>query len=273
MGTPLNRSWSTLLVRQEAGVWHVTLNRPECRNAMSLQMVADLRAVLAEVESRADARVIVLRGAGGHFCSGGDIKDMAGMRARLAEGKGDPTAEVNAAFGELCVAYAGTGRAVIAVVEGTVMGGGFGLACVADVVLADPTASFRLPEVSLGVVPAQIAPFLVERLGYSHARRLAVTAACIDASTALSLGLVNEILAPEELAAGLQRAVTAVLGNAPGAVAATKKLMARARLERPADMVQEAAQVFARALYGAEGTEGTAAFMQKRKPAWVPVGR
>ena len=275
MDTPLNRSWPTLLVRQESGVWHVTLNRPECRNAMSLQMVADLRAVLAEVESRADARVIVLRGAGGHFCSGGDIKDMAGARARraeLAEGKGDPTAEVNAAFGELCVAYASTGRAVIAVVEGTVMGGGFGLACAADVVLADPTASFRLPEVSLGVVPAQIAPFLVERLGYAHARRLAVTAAHIDASTALSLGLVNEVLAPEALTAALQRTVNAVLCNAPGAVAATKKLMARARFERPADMVHEAAQVFARALYSAEGTEGTAAFVQKRKPAWAPVG-
>ena len=276
--TPLNGRWPTLLVRQESGVWHVTLNRPECRNAMSLQMVADLRAVLAEVESRADARVIVLRGAGGHFCSGGDIKDMAATRARRAEsaelddGKGDPTVEVNAAFGELCVAYAGTGRAVIAVVEGTVMGGGFGLACVADVVLADPTASFRLPEVSLGVVPAQIAPFLVERLGYSHARRLAVTAARIDASTALSLGLVNEVLAPEALAAGLQRTVAAVLGNAPGAVAATKQLMARARFERPADMVHEAAQVFARALHSAEGMEGTAAFVQKRKPAWAPVG-
>ena len=143
-------------------------------------MVLALREALAAAEADDTVRVVVLRGAGGHFCAGADIKDMATARMRLAA---DPNAiaAVNASFGELCADYARTGLAVVAVLEGTVMGGGFGLACVADVTIAGESAVFRLPETSLGVVPAQIAPYLVERLGTSQARRLAVTGGRIDA--------------------------------------------------------------------------------------------
>ena len=263
----------TLLVERDApwpGVWHVTLNRPESRNAMSLQMVRELRAVLAEAQAAADARVLVLRGAGGHFCSGGDIRDMAAARAREAEAPG-ALAAVSAAFGELCVAFASTGLAVVAVVEGTVMGGGFGLACVADVVLATPSATFRLPETALGLVPAQIAPFLVERLGYAEAKRLAVTGARLDARSALALRLVHGLHDATELDDALSRILSDILQCAPGALAATKALLARARLEAPAALVNHAAGVFAHAALGPEGSEGTAAFVQKRKPSWVPA--
>jgi isohexenylglutaconyl-CoA hydratase len=263
----------TVLVERDApqaGVWMVTLNRPESRNAMSLQMVRELRTVLGEAQADADARVLVLRGAGGHFCAGGDIRDMAAARARIAEAP-DALAEVNAAFGDLCVAFASTGLAVVAVVEGTVMGGGFGLACVADVVLAAPSASFRLPETSLGVVPAQIAPFLVERLGYAEAKRLAVTGARLDGRAALALRLVHELHEPGELDGALARVLHDILQCAPGALAATKALILRTRFERPADLVPHAAAVFARAALGPEGAEGTTAFVQKRKPSWAPA--
>ena len=263
----------TLLVERDApwpGVWHVTLNRPESRNAMSLQMVRDLRAVLAQAQAAADARVLVLRGAGGHFCSGGDIRDMAAARARETEAPG-ALAAVSAAFGELCVAFASTGLAVVAVVEGTVMGGGFGLACVADVVLATPSATFRLPETALGLVPAQIAPFLVERLGYAEAKRLAVTGARLDARSALALRLVHGLHDAAELDDAISRILSDILQCAPGALAATKALLARARLEAPAALVNHAAAVFARTALGPEGSEGTAAFVQKRKPSWVPA--
>ena len=137
-------SFTTLLARHDGPVLRLTLNRPEVRNAMSLAMVLELRQALEGAERDGSTRVVVLRGAGGHFCSGGDIKDMATARARLAD---DPAALVhtNAAFGELCVAYAQSPLAVVAVVEGTVMGGGFGLACVADVTLAAESVVFRLP--------------------------------------------------------------------------------------------------------------------------------
>jgi isohexenylglutaconyl-CoA hydratase len=258
----------TLLVRHESPVLHLTLNRPELRNAMSLAMVLELREVLATAETDGRTRVIVLRGAGGHFCAGADLKDMAGARARIAD---DPDAvlKVNAAFGELCVAFANTGLALVAVLEGTVMGGGLGLACVADVALAGTSAVFRLPETSLGVVPAQIAPFLVERLGYSEARRLAVTGGRLDASAALDLRLVHAVHASGALDNALAAVVHEILQCAPGAVAATKALMAKARFHAPAALVHEAAEVFAKAALGPEGLEGTTAFLHKRRPSWA----
>ena len=183
---------TTLALRRDGAVLHVTLNRPEVRNAMSLAMVRELIEVVKAAEQDGETRVVVLRGAGGHFCAGADLKDMAGARARLTE---DPDAvmKVNAAFGELCIAYAGASLAVIAVLEGTVMGGGFGLACVTDVAIAAENTVFRLPETSLGVLPAQIAPFLVERLGYAEAKRLAVTGSRIGAAEALQIRLVHEV--------------------------------------------------------------------------------
>ena len=264
--------FKTLSLRRDGhagGVLHVTLNRPEVRNAMSLAMVRELRTVLGQAEMRCDTRVIVLRGAGGHFSAGADLSDMAAARMKLAE---NPNAlvETNAAFGELCVAFAQTGMATVAVVEGVCMGGGFGLACVADVTLASETASFRLPETGLGVVPAQIGPFLVERLGYAEAKRLAVTGARLNAAEALALRLVHGVHAGAALDAALAQVLSDILQCAPGAVAATKALIAKARFQSPASLVQEAAQVFSAAALGPEGVEGTTAFLQKRKAKWCP---
>lgn len=262
---------------QTGATLQITLNRPESRNAMSLQMVAELRQVLKDAEATAGqagaVRVVVLRGAGGHFCAGADLKDMAGARMRAlqrAEGEPDPIAQVNAEFGELCVAYARTPLAVVAVLEGTVMGGGFGLACVADVAIASETVNFRLPETSLGVVPAQIAPFLVERLGYSQAKRLAVTGGRLDAAAALHMGLVHAVAGTATLQTVLDRTLADILACAPGALAATKALMAQARLSEAQALVQQAAAIFSRAAQSPEGLEGMSAFIQKRKPQWAP---
>ncbi|WP_413879177.1 enoyl-CoA hydratase/isomerase family protein [Candidatus Aalborgicola defluviihabitans] len=267
-----------LRVEPTRATLHIWLNRPASRNAMSLQMVAELRQVLEQAEAtkgQSDAvRIIVLRGDGGHFCAGADLKDMAAARMRAMQGAAqddgtDPIAKVNAAFGELCVAYARTPLAVVAVLEGTVMGGGFGLACVADVAIASETAKFRLPETSLGVVPAQIAPFLVERLGYSQAKRLAVTGGRLDAAAALRLGLVHSVVATADLQRELDTVLADILACAPGALGATKALMAQARLRAPQDLVHEAAAVFSQAAQGPEGLEGMTAFIQKRKPQWA----
>ncbi len=270
--------FEALHVEQTGAVLHITLNRPALRNAMSRQMVAELRQVLQAAQDRAgqpDAvRVLVLRGAGGHFCAGADLKDMAAARMSATQRDGDqtldPLAQVNAEFGELCLAYAQTPLALVAVLEGSVMGGGLGLACVADVVLACDTTVCRLPETALGLVPAQIAPFLVERLGYSHARRLAVTGGSFGAEQALAIGLVHAVYAPQALEQALASLLAQILACAPGALADTKALMARARLSAPSDLIAPAAQIFSRAAHSAEALEGTAAFLQKRKPNWAP---
>lgn len=270
MAAPNLPAFETLATRCAGGVLHVTLNRPGSRNAMSLQMVQELQQVLAAAQASDEVRVLVLRGAGGHFCSGGDLKDMAAARMQASAPGRDPLAEVNAQFGELCVAYAATPLVLVAVLEGTVMGGGFGLACVADVALAVDNAAFRLPETSLGVVPAQIAPFLVERLGYSQAKRLAVTGGRLDGAAALAIGLVHSVHAADAVDAALERVLAEILACAPGALAATKALIAKARFTPAPELVQEAAAVFSRAAQGPEGIEGMTAFLQKRKPSWAP---
>ncbi|MDZ7937436.1 MAG: enoyl-CoA hydratase/isomerase family protein [Rhodoferax sp.] len=246
--------WQHIQVTQVGAVLHITLNRPEARNAMSLQMVSELQLArqapagrgflqrpAAQPRARRDAvRVVVLRGAGGHFCAGADLKDMAAARMRamhraLARAEGAerrrrmPIAQVNAPFGHLCAAYANTPLAVVAVLEGTVMGGGFGLACVADVAIASGSATFRLPETSLGVVPAQIAPFLVERLGYSQAKRLAVTGGRLDAAAAMALGLVHDG-STADAAGGPGRGAGRHPGLRPRRHGRDQSLMATARL-------------------------------------------
>jgi len=263
-------AFQTIAARVDGAVLHLTLNRPESRNAMSLAMVAELRRALTAAEASGAIRVVVLRGAGGHFCAGGDIKDMAAARMKAQTPGEDAVARVSAKFGALCVAYSRTPLATVAVLEGTVMGGGFGLACVADVALAGDSVAFRLPETTLGVVPAQIAPYLVERIGYSQAKRLAVSAARLDAAAALAIGLVHEVHSGDALDTALATVIASILQCAPGAVAQTKRLVAMARLTPAAELVEEAAAVFSRAVQGPEGIEGTTAFLQRRKPNWAP---
>jgi isohexenylglutaconyl-CoA hydratase len=272
-------TFETVLLEQQGAVLYLILNRPAARNAMSLAMLSDLQQALQWAESTAGqpeaVRVVVVRGAGGHFCAGADLKDMAHARMQTMQNAAvddnglNPIGRVNAAFGQMCAAFAQTPLALVMVLEGTVMGGGFGLACVADVALADASAVFKLPETSLGIVPAQIAPFLVERLGYSQAKRLAVTGGRLDAHAALQVGLVHAVAEGEALQAELSNVLTDILGCAPQALAATKALMDKARFARPKDMVLQAAQVFAQAAQSAEGLEGMTAFMQKRKPQWA----
>jgi isohexenylglutaconyl-CoA hydratase len=251
----------------DGGVLHVELHRPEVRNAMSLAMVSELEATLAAAQAEPGVRAIVLRGAGGHFCAGGDVKDMAGARGDGPAG----IAAVNRAFGRMITAFDAARVAVIALLEGTVMGGGFGLSCVADVAIATADASFRLPEVSLGVPPAQIAPFLVQRLGLSQARRLAVSGGRLDGRAALAIGLVHEVVTDAgELIAARDRVLADVLRGAPGAIATTKALLADVGRVPHEALLDRGAAEFGAAAFGPEGSEGMLAFVQKRPAAWMP---
>jgi len=263
----------TLLLRFDRGILHVTLNRPEARNAMSLVMVRELGDLFASIEARRDVRAVVLRGAGGHFCAGGDVKDMAAARGADPgpDGK-DPIAAINAQFGELVDRVNRAPQVVIAVLEGSVFGGGFGLACVADVALAANSASLGLPETGLGLPPAQIAPFLVQRLGVSQARRLAVTGARFDGAEAARIGVVHESHPDAaSLDAALARVIEEVTRCAPDAIAATKRILHISHTQSlpPAALIDEAARLFAAAARGPEGQEGTMAFIEKRLPAWA----
>ncbi|WP_314385531.1 enoyl-CoA hydratase-related protein [Pseudomonas brenneri] len=246
------------------GVLHITLNRPQSRNAMSLQMVSELRTVLADVARDEQVRALVISGAGGHFCAGGDVKDMS--RASSREGLRD----LNRVFGALLQEVQALPQVVIVVLQGAVLGGGFGLACVSDIAIADHQAQFGLPETSLGVLPAQIAPFVVQRIGLTQARRLALTAARFDGVEAQRLGVVHFVEHdPQGLAQRLDEVLGQVLCCAPRANARTKALLLQS-LDQPLELLlDQAADWFAEAVTGEEGIEGTRAFVEKRKARWV----
>ena len=267
----LPRGEHILVELDDRGVLWLTINRPEARNAMSLQTVSEIEAVFEAIADRREVRCVVLRGAGGHFCAGGDIKDMAKARGQAqAEGGPDPLAVVNRRFGHVIQKVDQAPQAVIAVLEGAVLGGGFGLACVADVAVARDDAKFGLPETGLGVPPAQIAPFLVARLGRSQARRLAVTGGRFDGDAALSIGLVHRVCRDDEdLLTVLDAIIEQVLRCAPGAVAVTKELMNRVGREPLSGLLDDAADRFAEAARGPEGIEGMTSFIQKKKPRWA----
>lgn len=259
----------TLNLNQDGPVLHVTLNRPESRNAMSLTMVNELMAVFDAVRDDSAIRAIVLRGAGGHFCAGGDIKDMAGARQRAAEGDGDAYVSLNRRFGEMITAANQQPQVVITVLEGAVLGGGFGLACISDVALAHADATFGLPETGLGVIPAQIAPFVVERIGLTQARRLALTGIRFQGEEALRLGIVHEVASDEAgLETALANTLKAVRRCAPNANRVTKQLVLKVGHEPMTSLLDQAAEDFAAAVNGEEGQEGTMAFVQKRPASW-----
>ncbi len=259
----------TLAVRADGPVLHVTLNRPDARNAMSAAMVEELMEVFEDADRSSEVRVVVLRGAGGHFCAGGDVKDMAAPPP-TSDGT-DPVAALNRRFGTLLQTVDGCSKAVVAVCEGAVMGGGFGLACVSDVTLVVQGARFRLPETSLGIIPAQIAPFVKPRIGSSHARRLAVTGETLDAREAVSLHLAHQHCASaEEADQRLEQVLGRILRCEPEAVAATKDLVARAGSEPTDELLDEAAHTFSTFATSERAQAGFMAFLSKQPAPWVP---
>lgn len=259
-----------LLLHADKGVLRVTLNRPESRNAMTPEMLAEIEAVFGAISGSLDIRVVVLRGAGGHFCAGADLKGMFSSIKPLKPGEVDPIVGINRAFGTMLRKVSNAPQVVIAICEGGVLGGGFGLACVSDIAFAHTETKFGMPETSRGLPPAQIAPFVVERIGLTQARRLALTSAQFRGAEALRLGLVHEVFATEdELQTKLGETLKQVLNCAPSANALTKRIMLDAG-KLPMDAVlDDAAAKFASCVRGPEAPEGIAAFMQKRAPKWA----
>ena len=261
-----------LALSLEQGVLHLTFNRPEARNAMSLAMLEEMQATFAAIAEDREVRVVVLRGAGGHFCDGGDIKDMARARGVPLSDTQDAVADYSRAFGRMIHTVDAAPQAVVGILEGAVLGGGFGVACVTDVAIAAPDCKFGLPETGLGITPAQIAPAVVQRIGLTQARRLGVCGGRFDGREAQRLGLVHFVEEGEEaIQQRLAEVVAQVRRCAPQAVADTKTLMRQCGLRTPEQNIDTAARVFAAGIRGDEGQEGTRAFIEKRLPRWAQV--
>lgn len=260
---------TTTLLLERDGAWlTIWFNRPEARNALSQELTAELCAVLRAVRDDRAIRGITLRGKGGTFCAGGDLK---GFKANY-QGGVQSVAEVAAssrAGGEMFDLINEMPQVTLMLVEGAAMAGGLGMVCTGDVVAVTADAKFAMTETTLGIPPAQIAPFVAQRLGLRIARRLMLTAARFDGTDAGRLGLADHVVADaaglEAVEAGLR---AQVMRCAPGANAVTKEiLLATRHLDREA-MLDFAASGFARCMLGEEGREGVAAFLEKRRPSW-----
>lgn len=257
-------------LEQQGSILTLWLNRPESRNAMSLNMVKAIRQVFKSIENDMSIRGVILRGKGGHFCAGGDIKDMAQLRGEaLSVGTNQPYVDFNRQFGYMIEQVDQAPQTVVAILEGAVLGGGFGLACVSDIAISRADAKFGLPETGLGVIPAQIAPFVVKRIGLTQARRLALLGSRFEGDTALKMGVVHEVVDDQDtLNTLLEDTIQQIKRAAPHASRVTKALLHRTLNEPLHELLDDAAQQFANAVGSEEGVEGTTAFIQKRLPNW-----
>ena len=249
---------------------HATLDAPATRNALTDAMVAGLGEACRLAESTPATRALVIRGAGGTFCAGGDFSGFrSAMTSAAPTGGIDPIATSNRRFGAMLEQLRGLTVTAIAVVEGAAMGGGCGLAASCDVVLAASDARFAMPEVTLGLPPAQIAPFVAARLGERAALRLMLTGRRVDAAQALACGLADEVAEPDALDALLSACLTELGRAEPNALRATKAILQRQRTVSLSDTLDFASLAFAASLRSGTATEGLAAFAAKRSASWV----
>jgi len=260
--TSINHNFDTLIVEDKFPVLTITLNRPSVANAMNLQMVNELMLVMTEIETK-QYRVLVLQGANGNFCAGGDIKDMQSAKDNHA------LIELNRSFGLMIEKANALPAVVVCLLQGAVLGGGFGLACISDVAIAQMSAKFALPETSLGIIPAQIAPFVVQRIGLTATRRMALLGIRIDANNALAMGLVHQLAEGDKaMTQQLNQTIKLALKCAPDANQVTKALLHDVANISMTELLDNAAISFAKAVDG-EGREGATAFMQKRPAHWI----
>lgn len=257
-------TFTHLLVRRDGPVEHVTLNRPEVRNAFNEEMIAEISNWALSRHADLTLRAAVLRGAGPVFSAGGDLAWMA-KTVDYAREENLRDAE---ALAQMYSRLDTLPFPLVGGVHGAALGGGSGLAAVCDVVVAASDAVFGFTEVRLGIVPAIISPFVVAKIGRSAARELFLTGARFSADRAREIGLVHAVVGPDALEDEIRRVVDRVLACGPEAVAAAKALIRRVAAGPSAEAAGLAADTLADARVSPEGQEGLRAFLQKRRAAW-----
>jgi len=258
-------AFETLLLAVDArGVATLTLNRPATHNALNATLIAELKRAADWLTGQSSLRAVVLTGAGASFCAGGDL---GWMQQNMKKSRAERVAEsfelalMLRALNELPMPLIGR-------INGPAYGGGVGMISVCDVSVAVDTGVYCLTEVRLGLLPANIAPYVVARMGEANARRTFLTAKRMNAAEAKRLGLVSEVVGAEQLDAAVERELADLMQCAPGAVAATKKLVSYVDShDLPTSMIY-AADKLADAWETEEGREGIAAFFARRAPAW-----
>ena len=235
----------------------VTLNRPERRNALTIELLMELTAAIKTAETEADQRVLILRGAGFAFCTGLDLKAKGPVRA---------TAEMVA---KTLISLSQTRLITIAAVHGAAVAGGAGIMSACDFVVAAKGTKIGYPEVRRGLVAGLVMTFLRRQVGERHLRELLLGSELIDAERAREIGLVNHVVAENELMTKAQKIADSALQAAPGALAQTKRLIEELWWSSVKQDVGLAQKYHLEARESSEAQEGIAAFNEKRKPKWT----
>jgi methylglutaconyl-CoA hydratase len=253
------------LERPRPGVARVVLDRPELRNAFDDVLVARLTEAFEALATDAGVRVVVLAGEGKAFCAGADLSWMKRMVSYGPEENRRDAAALAAMFR----AVDSCPKPVVGRVQGAALGGGAGLVAVCDVAVAGEGTFLGTTEVRLGIVPGVISPFVVRKIGESHARRWFLTGERFSAAEALRAGLVHAVVPASELDAEVDRVVDALLLGGPEALSVSKGLACRMGRLPLEEALEEAAGVIAARRASAEGQEGMRAFLERRTPAWA----
>jgi methylglutaconyl-CoA hydratase len=256
----------SLLLLRDAAVARLRLNRPALHNAFDPALITALTQALAGLGADPGIRVVVLEAAGASFSAGADLHWMRGMAtAGEQENRDDALA-----LARLMRTLDELPKPTIARVHGPAFGGGVGLIACCDIAIGVPEAKFGLSESRLGLLPAVISPYVVAAIGSRQARRWFATAATFDAAEAQRTGLLHAVVPADQLDAAVQREIDLLLAAGPAAAAAAKALVRRVAAGGDAAAIDAAnADLIARLRVSAEGQEGIAAFLDKRKPAWT----
>lgn len=256
---------SVRLVVSPEGIARVTLARPDVRNAFNAEVIEQLHQTFARITAADDVRAVVLAGEGKVFCGGADI---GWMRASL-----DLSLDANVADAErmsdMFRAIDNCPKPVIAQIQGAALGGGAGLAAVCDIVIAADDAVFGFTEVKLGIIPAVISPFVLAKIGASHARALFLTGQKFDARSALHIGLVHKIVPFVELGAAVEFTLDEIFTAGPSAVGAAKLLIHRVLDNSYDDSRGITTRAIAQQRISSEGQEGLRAFLERRRAEFV----
>jgi methylglutaconyl-CoA hydratase len=256
-------TYTTILVADSGAIRTITLNRPERRNAMTPEMQEELIAAI-ESAAASGCRVVVFAGAGDAFCSGLDLFALQGMQGKSAAEYRADAERVAKLFRTLYELPVPT----IAAVHGAAVAGGTGLATICDFTLATPGAKFGYTEARIGFVPALVSAYLALQVGDKRCRDLLLTGRIFDAAEALRLGLVNEVVAAEDLGGRVAALAATLIGNSPESLGATKRLLAAQNRVWLDAAVEAAMTANSEARETADFGEGVAAFLEKRKPVW-----
>jgi methylglutaconyl-CoA hydratase len=248
------------------GAARLTMNRPEVRNAFNEELIDELEAAVRRLAQDPHVRAIVLAGEGETFSAGADVE----MMRRIANYSAAQNKKEARRLARMFAAIYEAPKPVIARVNGPAMGGGVGLVAACDIAIGAENAFFALSEARLGIIPAVIAPFVIEAIGARQARRFFLTGERFDAATAKKIGLLHIATPPDALDAALDEVLANLLACGPKTAHEAKSLIRKIAHEPMGEGVLEvAADIVARLRASEEGREGLGAFLEKRKPDWI----